>query len=461
MNNLSNIIAKDVSEKEKLKRMYDWSKGFQKFVCCPLSACFLQKRTLKETNEFGNKVNSGILAKVFVLYPHTIRKEILWRFSDIMQLAVLEKMYQYVRSDAFSLTECVDAEKVMQDTLEELWPDRFQEYKEMKEMEELIAHGIGKKEYLFSQDVCIRKNKQGIYFVIDVNLQEYHIHYDEPSWHSYCYGRSLEAYLLFFHGYIQKQEGTVYLEVKYTHKVPHMDELFIGKDKKHLKNQEWVDEQEYFLLIYRIRNLVRMFSWIKLSDKLDVQVQELEQLLKKKNFYSKVTGNHLLCENIFLERIKAKFSDNIVKKNFSFWLFREDGKYRKTCIELIDVADLWWIKDNNLTLLFWGMQSFEKSILKMLLFMGLGIDLFLERNLKMIEADRLKLGYEMEECDGVKVSNIQCVLYDMASIDTKHEELFAVLNDNHYKDRIHFHYLDGMVLNDEKLLELQEESFSS
>lgn len=136
-----------------------------------------------------------------------------------------------------------------------------------------------------------------------------------------------------------------------------------------------------------------MFSWIKLSDKLEVQVQELEQLLKKKNFYSKVTGNHLLCENIFLERIKANFSDDIVKKNFSFWLFREDGKYRKTCIELIDTSDLWWIKDSSLTLLFFGMQSFEKNILKMLLFMGLGIDLFLERNLKMIEADRLKLGF--------------------------------------------------------------------
>ena len=172
-------------------------------------------------------------------------------------------------------------------------------------------------------------------------MQEYHIHYDEPSWHSYCYERSLEAYLLFFHEYIQKQEGTVYLEVKYTHKVPHMNELFIGKDKKHLKNQEGVDEQEYFLLIYRIRNLVRMFSWIKLSDKLEVQVQELDQLLKKKNFYSKVTGNHLMCEKIFLERIKVKFSDDIVKKNFSFWLFREDDKYRKTCIELIDTADLW------------------------------------------------------------------------------------------------------------------------
>jgi len=331
----------------------------------------------------------------------------------------------------------------------------FQEYKEREEIEELIAQRLGKNEYLFPKDVYVRKDKQNIYLTIEANLEEYHIHYDEPSWHSYCYGRSLEAYLLFLHGYIQKQEGTVYLEIKYIHKVPHMDELFIRKDKKHLRNQEWVDEQEYFLLIYRIRNMVRVFSWIKLSDKLEVQVQELEQLLKKKNFYSKVTGNHLLCENIFLERIKAKLSDDIVKKNFSFWIFREDGKYRKTCIELIDVADLWWIKDSNLTLLFFGMQSFEKSILKMLLFMGLGIDLFLESNLKIIEVDRLKLGFDANGCDGMKVSNIQCILYDMADIDTNHKELFSMLNDNFYKNRIHFRYLDGMVLNDEKLLELQ------
>ena len=186
--------------------------------------------------------------------------------------------------------------------------------------------------------------------------------------------------------------------------------------------------------------------------------QELEQLLKKKNFYSKITGNHLLCENIFLDRIKAKLSDDIVKKNFSYWIFREDGKYRKTCIELIDVADLWWIKDSNLTLLFFGMQSFEKSILKMLLFMGLGIDLFLEKNLKMIEMDKLKLGYEREGCDGMKVSKIQCILYDIASIDTMYKEIFSALNDNHYNDRIHFRYLDGVVLNNETLLELQKHS---
>ena len=77
MNNLSEIMVKSVSEKEKLKKMYDWSKGFQKFVCCPLSAGFLQKRTLKEINEFGNKVNSEILARVFVLYPYTVRRDIM------------------------------------------------------------------------------------------------------------------------------------------------------------------------------------------------------------------------------------------------------------------------------------------------------------------------------------------------------------------------------------------------
>ena len=87
--------------------------------------------------------------------------------------------------------------------------------------------------------------------------------------------------------------------------------------------------------------------------------------------------------------------------------------------------------------------------------MGLGIDLFLERNLKMIEADKLKLGYKMEDCDGMKVSNIQCIFYDMASIDANYKELFSMLNDNPYNDRIRFCYLDGIVLNNEKLLELQ------
>ena len=124
----------------------------------------------------------------------------------------------------------------------------------------------------------------------------------------------------------------------------HLVELFIEKYKKQLKNQEGIDETEYFLLIYRIRNLIRLFPWIKLSEKLECQVQELEHLLKMKNFYSKVTGNNLISENAFSERIKAVFSDDITKKNFSFWLFRTEDRYRKTCIQLNDVADLWWIK---------------------------------------------------------------------------------------------------------------------
>lgn len=66
--------------------------------------------------------------------------------------------------------------------------------KEMKEMEELIAHKIGKNMYPFSKDIHIRKEKQDIYLSVDVNVQEFHIHFEEPSWHSACYARSLEAY---------------------------------------------------------------------------------------------------------------------------------------------------------------------------------------------------------------------------------------------------------------------------
>lgn len=442
---------------EKLTKLYCWSKGFQKFACYPLSARFLQNRTSKEIVRFVSRVNSEILAKVFVLYPHIAREEILWCLNDDVQMSILENMYQYVRSNEFSLTECVDTESIMQDMLKDFCPDKFLEYKEMENMEELIAGRLGKKEYRFSKDVSIRKVKQDIYLTMDVNLEEYHIHYDEPIWHSACYGRSLEAYLCFLYECIQKQKGVVYIDVNYAHTVPDMTELFIEKYKNRLTAQEGIDETEYFLLIYRIRNLVRLFSWIKISKKLECQIQQLEDLLKVKSFYSKITENNLISENSFSERIKEVFSDNITKKNFSFWLFREDGRCRKTCIHLNDVADLWWIKKDNLTLLFFGMQSFEKCMEKMFLFMGLRIDLFLENKFKIIEADRLKLGFEANECDdGRKVCNIQCILYDIAGIDAKHKELFSVLNNNSYKGRICFRYLDSVVLNNERLLELQE-----
>lgn len=448
----------DVLEKETLEKMYAWSKEFQKFVCCPLSACFLQERTSKEIIRFLDIVNTDKLVKVLVLYPHAIREKVLWCLSDSLQRIILENMQQYVRTNTFSLSQCVDAEKVIQDVLESLWPERFNEYKEIKEMEKLIAQRIGKKEYPFSKDIHIKKEKKDIYLSVDVNVEEFHIHRDEPSWHSACYARSLEAYLFFFHGYVQNRGGTVHLDVKYAHKIPSMEVLFADAGKKARKNQEGIDEEEYFLLIYRISNLVRLYTWIVLSDRLELQVKELNCLLKKRNFFAKVTGKHLLYESAFSERIKEMILGDIVNKNFLFWLFCEDGKYRKTCIRIVDVADFWWIKDNSLTLLFFGMQCFEKSILKMLLFMGLGIDLFFDNNLKVIDADKLKLGLEINGCDGIEIRNIQCILYDMAGIDANYKEMFLMLNDNSYNERICFRYLEGMKLSSEKLLELKEES---
>ena len=456
MNEFGKAKVSNMSEKETLEKMYAWSKGFHKFVCTPLSAGFLQERTSKEIVRVLDKVNSDELAMVFVLYPHRIREKILLCLNDHLQRRILEIMYQYVRTNAFSLSKCVETENVMQDILAKLWPDSFREYKEMKEMEEHIAFEIGKKEYSLSKDIHIRKVKRDIYLLVNVNLEEFRLHREEPSWHSACYARSPEAYLFFLHRYIQKLEGMVYLDIVYAHEMPNPEDLFTDVGKKDRRKQEWIDKEEYFLLMYRIRNLVRLYPWIKLSDKLECQVQAINGLLKKKNFYAKVTGKHLLDERAFSERIKAKFSDEIVNKNFLFWLFREAGNCKKTCIRLIDVADFWWIKDDCLTLLFFGMALFEKSIRRMLLFMGLGLDLFLDNSLTLMDGERIKLGLEINGADGIKIHNIQCILYDVASIDAKYKEIFLMLNDNCYNERICFSYLEGIKLNNEKLLELRK-----
>lgn len=123
-----------------------------KFVCCPLSECFLQERTAKEIIQFYERTNKEQLAKVFVLYPYAIREKVLGCLNECLQKIILEDMYQFVRTTKFSLTECVDAEESMQDILEKLWSDRFNEYRELKEMEELIGDRIGKKEYSFSKN---------------------------------------------------------------------------------------------------------------------------------------------------------------------------------------------------------------------------------------------------------------------------------------------------------------------
>ena len=73
VNDFGTTKVSEVLEKETLEKMYAWSKGFQKFVCCPLSACFLQERTSREIIRFLDIVNTDKLVKVLVLYPHAIR----------------------------------------------------------------------------------------------------------------------------------------------------------------------------------------------------------------------------------------------------------------------------------------------------------------------------------------------------------------------------------------------------
>ena len=138
MNNFDTAKINDVVAKETLEKMYAWSKGFRKFVCYPLSACFLEERTTKEIIRFYENTNKEKLAKAFILYPTDIREKVLWCLDNEDQRAILEPMYQFAHTNAFSLNECVEAEKSMQHTLETLWPRSFNEYKEMKEMEEPI-----------------------------------------------------------------------------------------------------------------------------------------------------------------------------------------------------------------------------------------------------------------------------------------------------------------------------------
>ena len=331
------------------------------------------------------------------------------------------------------------------------------------DLEQILADKIGKKIYEFPKDIHVRKENQDIELIVDVNVEEYHILYEEPTWHSACFGRSLEAYLFFLHGYVQKQGGMVHLDLKFAHEIPQMERLFkyLGKKRKGPKDPndlyERIDGEEYFLLIYRIRNMARLYSWIVLSDFVKSLVQELKDVLECERFFVKLADNYAQDENSLSQRIKDLFVDEVIHKNFAFWLFREDGKYRRTCIHLYEVADLWWLAEGNLTLVFFGMASFEKSLRKMLLFMGLCVDLFLVKQIEIIDVERSRLGLAKGEDVGEKIGKIQCILYDIAGVDVNYKEMFLLLNDNYFKDTIHFRYVEGVKLTKEKLYELRGE----
>ena len=101
MNNLSEIMVKSVSEKEKLKEMYDWSKGFQKFVCCPLSAGFLQKRTLKEMEENGRTHCSWN------------RKERVFIFEDVGPYVFVDKIIGQAGCAGAGIRTIIEKEKFL------------------------------------------------------------------------------------------------------------------------------------------------------------------------------------------------------------------------------------------------------------------------------------------------------------------------------------------------------------
>ena len=116
-------VAVGIEEKrrEDLKVLYEWSRGFDRYVSNPLSATFLAERTEKEMVIFLRNIDRLVLAKAMLLYPHNVREKILHGCSDRLQIVFLEDMQYFSQDHIVSLNECVEAEKNVQCVIERLW----------------------------------------------------------------------------------------------------------------------------------------------------------------------------------------------------------------------------------------------------------------------------------------------------------------------------------------------------
>ena len=112
-------------QKEQLAKLYEWSNGFRKFVCSPLSEQFLLTRSRQEIKIFLRSMERQILARAMILYSPDARMLVLDRYTDRLKREILEKMQYYANATIFSLTECVAAENKIHQEIEAFWKEEI------------------------------------------------------------------------------------------------------------------------------------------------------------------------------------------------------------------------------------------------------------------------------------------------------------------------------------------------
>ena len=289
---------------QELEELYAWSEGFQKFVCHPLSAIFIQKHSIKELAIFCRTIEKDMLVKAMVLYTHSVRWHLLQGYSDRLQKIILGSMKSYVKGDIFSLEACVEAEENIRFLLEQLWTEDINQHTKTLRFRNELTHKIrvasGEEYFELPKNIDFCKVADGIVMRIMPAYIE-----DENACHVFDidWNYPITACAFVLYKYILEENGKVYIEISGRGKMPEYSFY------------QYHNGQNYFVFLYRLLKLQKCYSWIVLSDIIKDTVGAFEKLLLEQ----KRGGNALMRLDCKLHR------NNAEPINHSYWSKVIDG----------------------------------------------------------------------------------------------------------------------------------------
>lgn len=362
-------VAAEVEKKKQMQweQLCEWSEGFHKFVCVPLSEKFLITRNKRELQLFLHSIDCKELKKAFVLYSHEARIQLLHCYSDRMKREILSDMKAYSKAGILSLTECVEAESTVYNVIEQYWRfeigECLEEYmQERKAIIDTVKETSGEKHFMIPNILGVKRCDGGIMLTIKpVNIDYVGMtHVYDIDWRF-----PITKYAFIFYRYVLAGKGKVIIDIEGRKELPAYD--FLNNCK----------QGDYFLFLYRLLKLEKCYQWIVLSDIIKKAVHTFEQDLlnmfgstesffrladkqpyrkpvRPLNYHEKVQDG-LFSSGIVMDVLGTasgkQWINEDIKREFRVNLYHGEVKGKNRCFEA-EVIDFWGIQNDT----FYGMN---------------------------------------------------------------------------------------------------------
>lgn len=355
-------VLVEQKQEEAWLQLCEWSKGFRKFICKPVSEFFLRTRSKKELKLFFRSIDYRILERALIIYTHDARMMVLCCYSDRIKREVLEKMKEYSKAGTLSLTECVEAESIIHKAIEKYWKPEIggslEEYmQERHAIVDKVRKVSGEKYFMIPHHFSVKKCEGGIILTIKPMNIDF-----EGMTHAYDidWKYPITKYAFILYKYVLEAQGKVHIDIEGKRELPVYD---FGDSRK---------QEDYFLFLYRLMKLEKCYSCIVLSDIIEKAVRAFEQNLTSlkgteeafvRRSYKRAFGNTIREYRNpanYYDKIRESISNsgrlsdvlkNVteeawrcedINREFKINLYRGDYLSKKRCCNM-DALDFWAI----------------------------------------------------------------------------------------------------------------------